>query len=262
MKHTTILAVVLCACGPLPAEEDSVARNSIFRDRTQRGGLQTQPSMQSAKQVTTADELAAAVAVDVGEDAQYGLQGRRIVITAAITLIAPIRISRPGVIIESDGFLPISITSGMASAFNVDDGYQIEFRSLNFPALNGATPSSAWIVAGTETRVVGCHTANGGVLVRIDGVSQVVVSENFILGGGSSVVVVDGENNVVSGNIFDGSITASGTATRNVITGNSGVAGVGVITTNTSAGLNTIQGNTGVTVTPHGTDNVAGGNTA
>lgn len=206
------------------------------------------------RNVSTEEELRAALFNDPTNSSLYGLQGRRIVICRAITLTSPVVIDTPGVIIESNGFLPISIEAGLDSAFDIAGGYQVEMRGLNFPALDGNLPTTAWIKAGTSTIITSCSAPSGGTLVRVDLQAEIQIIGNYSAVG-KLCVLHDSEECVVVGNLFT-TIEVTGTSARNTITGNSGNAGGGAILTSTSSGGHSIVGNTNCTVTATATDAV------
>jgi hypothetical protein len=231
-------------------------------------------------EVTTEDQLRAALTPRDTSSiaARVADVGRRIVITAPITLKAPIIIdaSLAGTTIESHGKLPIFCGVDGIDAFDVRAPL-VTIRDLliTSPDVTGTTGGP-----GFARAVVFKAGANNGRLLDVDvyGCDSLVVGEDgadschvrgcevlVTSSANANAVTVDGTDWRITANTLDGAgtglaveVTANGG--RCAIVGND--CGTSGITTSASAGSNTISANTraGV-VTAHATDDTLGGNT-
>jgi len=159
-----------------------VAVTSLFANRNAlRPILPTQATAQVFREVRTEDELRVALQPpDVTTVAALlASSGRRIVITAPITLKAPIIIpeTMPGTIIESHGFIPLTPGVDGIDAFEIRAPFVIirdvllvgsEKRFNRAFVMNGGTTVAGTIVNPTSARIVN---------VEALGVNQFLVDE-------------------------------------------------------------------------------------
>lgn len=231
-------------------------------------------------EVATEDELRVALTPrDTTSTASLIAQtGRRIVIVAPITLKAPIEVSAslPGTVIESHGKLPIFCGVDGIDAFVVS-APQCIIRDLliTSPDVTGAAASASFrnavtLKAGADgARILDVDTFGCATLVLGDAnVDNVMVRGCAVLvtsGVNGAAIEVDGTGWRIMGNLLDGSGTGLAVEVLSngghcAIVGND-CNGDGI---DTAAGLgsNTISANTRAgTVSAHGTDDTAGGNT-
>lgn len=237
--------------------------------------LGTQATSQVAREVRTEDELRQALQpLDVLTSSTVVAQtGRRIVITAPITLKAPVIIdaSLPGTIIEANGYLPITCGVDGIDAFEVRASI-CTIRGLLFTsAVLGGVATLGQFATCVRVkanigfcRILDCHVLDCESLAVVEGLAGDGIIRGCRVGSptasGIDCVAIDGDGWRVEGNWLNVNgigvavrVTANGEKTT--ITGNN-CANCGV-TTSASMGFNTIYGNTSAgTITNHATDAV------
>jgi len=163
-----------------------VAVNSLFANRnTLRQILPTQATAQVFREVRTEDELRVALQpVDVTTlDALFASTGRRIVITAPITLHSPIIIpeTMPGTIIESHGFIPLSAGVDGIDAFVIRAPLVIIRDVLLYADLtNNRRFNRAFVMVDNGFTIAGVSVSPSGariINVEAFGVNQFLVDE-------------------------------------------------------------------------------------
>ena len=255
------------------------ARLSPFPSRVRSRGVLPPLGLQAVfREVRTEDELRQALTpLDVGTIAALlANTGRRIVITAPITLKAPIIIdaSLPGTVIESHGKLPVFCGVDGIDAFDV--------RAI-LCTIRGLLITSPNVTGNTSTLTFGAAVlanADGLRVQDVDtfGCDSLVVGETDVddvhvtgckvlvtSGNNAPAVYVDGERWRIIGNSLDGSGTGvavlAGAASQYAAIVGNDCSGDG-ITTSAGLGSNTISANTNAgAVTAHATDDALGGNT-
>jgi hypothetical protein len=254
---------------------------SVFGNRRPlRAILPATSTQQVAKEVRTEDELRQALQpLDTSATASLvGNTGRRIIITAPITLKAPITIdvSLPGTVIESNGYLPIICGTDGIDAFVVQ-AVRCTLSGLFFmsaTAGGAATVGEFLTCVRVETtgdfcRILDCHTFDCDSFAVVETGANDGIIRGCIVGktvATADCVTIDGARWRVMGNILDAG-TGGGLAV--VVTANGGRCaivgndcGSDGITTSASLGNNTISANTRAgAVTAHASDDTLGGNT-
>lgn len=245
---------------------------SVFGNRRPlRSILPSTSTQQVAKEVRTEDELRQALQpLDTSATASLvGNTGRRIVITAPITLKAPITIdvSLPGTVIESNGYLPIICGTDGIDAFVVQ-AVRCTLSGLFFTSATagGAATIGEFLTCvrvkttGDFCRILDCHTFDCDSFVVADNGALEGIIRGCIVGktvATADCITIDGARWRVEHNILDAAtgvaIRVTANASNTAIVGND--CGNNGITTSASGGLNFIVGNTRAgTLTTHGTD--------
>ena len=235
--------------------------------------LGTQATSQVAREVRTEDELRQALQpLDTSSTASLvGNTGRRIIITAPITIKAPVIIdaSLPGTIIEANGYLPIICGADGIDAFVVK-AVRCTLSGLFFTSATagGAATIGEFLTCvrvettGDFCRILDCETFDCDSFAVVDVGALQGIIRGCIIGktvATADCITIDAARWRVECNHLDAAsgvsvvVTANGTGTA--IVGND--MGNNGITTSASAGLNTIFGNTRAgTITNHATDAV------
>lgn len=260
-----LLALLLTACGPLP--EDDMPP-SIFRDRSSREVLQPQSPAQVANEVTTDDQLRAAIGAAVNPET--GTSHGRVITLAAgvITLDDGPLVFGPAqsglTIIGQSTQLFAPSTGPCVTIDDTGNVVDVVFENIRF-VVELASGSNACITGGTlfgpSFEFVRCQFSGAQHSIRSTAQSEIsLLMCRDDTGSGS---FIQNNNARYIGNRqspFAAIVISGGSGGDNVISGNAMVGAD--ITTSASAGRNTITGNTNVgTLTPHGTDNTTGGNT-
>lgn len=273
------LALLLClaACGPSPVDDiDENAEDdmptSIFRNVGRRTTLQPQSSAQNSIDVTTEDELRAALtSLPRGEDF---CSGRSIVITADI----PVRdtivlgVQHSGITITSPGGARfLSVDGATDTLFAVDGDPErvtlIGFGLTGFSALLDAGDSSlsTWFILNVVDPTQAASIVGGAGVLTASTISGVYLNQIAIVLSVSRVTAStvnamplgDSALNTITGNIvIGGDLTLTSGGGLNAISSN--VFASGNIDTSTGIGDNAIVGNImqGGTITATGTDAV------
>jgi hypothetical protein len=257
---------------------------SVFGNRRPlRSILPSTSTQQVAKEVRTEDELRQALQPLDGTTtaALVANTGRRIIITAPITLHSPVIIdaSLPGTVIESNGYLPIICGTDGIDAFEVRAPLCTLSGLLFYHDTTTSPNRFRYVISvgssgANGVRIIDCHCMGAQTFIsnllvgspsdwRVSGC--VIATTGVVAGPGIDTGGINWsiESCSLQGSAGDVAVLIAGGGGACAIVGND-MASDG-ITTSASGGLNFIVGNTRAgTLTTHGTDIVlqaAGGAT-
>lgn len=235
--------------------------DSVFTRPRARSPLSSVSSQQVFREVRTEDELRSAVFAEYTNYAGslYGIVGRRIVVSAPISVRSPIIVTATGVTIESHGKIPIfPLSNAMDCIFDATSSTNLVLRNLLIANNLGVQNPVFGIKLGNFSSMDSCTIVGVDTCVQASFGSSIrgCLLSSYGVATQRSIYVPNGASQImISGNLLVGDVFADAGSSNCAISANS-LLGRN-IDTSLSSGSNSIVGNVNVgTITNAATDAV------